>query len=73
MAFFTKNWLNCIKFHLTIKIRNDTIDYACDDSHISEHELDGFVFEYEINNTGYRDISVNVEKFVQELISKSEN
>lgn len=60
-----------IKDASTIKIRNDVVDAACNDQHISENQLNGFVFDYEINNTGYKDISVSVEKFVQELISKS--
>lgn len=52
---------------LTLKIRNDEIEAQCTDRHASETELDNFVFDYEIDNTGYRDTTDDVSEFCDKL------
>lgn len=53
---------------ITLKIRNDDIEKNCTDNHRSENELNDFEFEYEINNTGFPDLSKEVQKFVKEIV-----
>ena len=48
---------------ITLYVRNDGIDSS--DSHASERELDEYVFDYEINNTGYTD---NLERQINTFI-----
>jgi len=54
---------------ITVKIRNDEIDYACEDSHTSENELNDFKFKYTIDNSGYRDIEDDVKIFVKDILN----
>ncbi len=49
---------------VTLKIRNDDIN--TEDAHSSERELDDYVFDYTINNTGY---SPNLGEYVDSFIS----
>lgn len=55
---------------ITIKIRNDEIDKNFTDTHKSENELNEFVFDYELDNTNYRDIEDDINKLVIEILSK---
>lgn len=49
---------------ITLKIRNDDIDTS--DSHSSERELDDFVFDYVIDNTGYSPYLNNkIDEFIK--------
>jgi len=51
----------------TICVHND--DYSnANDAHRSENELNEFNFKYTINNTGYRDISKDIEDLVLKIL-----
>jgi hypothetical protein len=54
---------------ITVHIQNDEIDYACEDSHASENELNYFKFKYTIDNSGYRDIEDDVKIFVKDILN----
>ncbi len=54
---------------VTIKITNSDIEDT-NDSHASENELNDFKFDYEINNTGKRDISAGVKELVDNILYK---
>lgn len=47
---------------ITVKIINNDIKHT--DQHKSENELNDFKFNYIIDNTGYKDITDDIEKFV---------
>lgn len=52
---------------VTLKIRNDDIDTS--DAHASERELDDYVFDYTIDNTGYNpDLTNLVDEFITEQL-----
>lgn len=53
---------------ITIKVTNKEIEPT--DTHISENELNDFVFNYEIDNSYYRDIGDDINKLVIEILSK---
>lgn len=55
---------------ITVKIKND--DVECIDNHRSENELNDYRFDCIIDNTGYRDITVDVKLFVDIIIQFEE-
>lgn len=59
--------IEAIDTGVTVKIRNDEIEKNCTDEHRSENELNDYPFDYIIDNTGYRDITDDVENLVNEL------
>lgn len=56
---------------ITVKIKNADVDNS-GDTHRSETELNDFAFMYTFDNTGYPDISADVQEFVKELTSMLE-
>lgn len=50
-----------------IKIINN--DVETNDSHRSENELNNFYFMYTVDNTGYKDLTADVQKITSHLIS----
>jgi len=52
---------------VTVKIINEDFDNSSD-THASENELNDFKFDYTIDNTGYKNIDDQVQKFVQNLL-----
>lgn len=51
---------------ITVKIKNADVDNS-GDTHRSETELNDFTFMHTFDNTGYPDISSDVQEFVKEL------
>ena len=54
---------------ITIKIRNDEIEKNCTDNHRSENELNDYEFDYVIDNTGFPDLTEEVQEFVREIVN----
>ena len=54
--------------NITIKITNN--DLQDNDQHRSENELNGFEFNYYVDNTGYRDLKGDVEYIASSLIEQ---
>lgn len=53
---------------ITVKIRNDEIEKNCTDNHRSENELNDFIFDYTIDNTGYKNITNDVQELVKQMV-----
>lgn len=53
---------------ITVKIRNDDVEKNSTDDHASENELNDFVFDYTIDNSGYKDLTDDVQSFITQIV-----
>ena len=52
---------------ITLKILNDAVDNDSSDTHRSENELNDFVFDLYLDNSGYKDISDQINSLYKSL------